>query len=433
MSIYKYEEAFGTWDKTGKAMRTAIEDWFSLYYRSDVTEQSDPCQRIAYTVVNKIVKTVFGEYKASGRDPAVLAVLQKLDQKRKEALQLALIGGECYIKPCPGAEGFTFTLIPRNNVLIFGRDASGDLTDVGMVEKSTAGKYYYTLLERRTVDEQGFLTIENQLFRSLNNQSLGTRISLRSHPAYARLAEKHRYPVPFHSVGLVRLKTPMVNCVDGTCEGVAVYAAASGLIRNIDRNEAQLSGEFSRGESRVIVSADMLGKDGLQDHLFVGLDEDPERVGMTVYSPLLREQSFLARKQEYLRNVESIVGLKRGMLSDANVEERTATEITSSAGDFNLTVIDFQNMWEEAVYQTVELCSKLSALYRLPRMENTDISIDWGNGVLYDEDKTWEDYKTMVAAGLLKPEIALAWRFGMAADTEEELAAVRKKYMPEGR
>ena len=218
--------------------------------------------------------------------------------------------------------------------------------------------------------------------------------------------------------------------MDGTADAVAVYAAAAGLIRNIDRNEAQLNGEFNRGESRVIVSADMLGKDGFQDHLFVGLDEDPERVGMTVYSPQLREQSFLARKQEYLRNVESIVGLKRGMLSDANVEERTATEITSSIGDFNLTVIDFQNMWEEAVRKAVILCDKLAQLYRLPRMANMDFNIDWGNGVLYDEERTWEDYKSMVAAGLLKPEFALAWRFNMPMDTEEELAAVRKKYMP---
>ena len=430
MSIYNYEEAFGTWDKTGKTMRAAIEDWFSLYYQSGATEQSDPCQRIAYTVVNKIVKTAFGEYRAFSEDPAAQAVLGKLDEKRKEAVQLALIGGECYLKPCPGAEGFTFTLVPRNNVLIFGRNADGEPTDIGTVEKSTAGKYYYTLLERRSVDAQGFLTIENQLFRSLSSQSLGTRIPLQNHPAYAHLPEKHRYPVALHCVGLVRLKTPTVNCVDGSADGVAVYAAAAGLIRNIDRNEAQMNGEFSRGESRVIVSADMLGKDGLQEHLFVGLDEDPERVGMTVYSPQLRERSFLARKQEYLRNVESIIGLKRGMLSDANVEERTATEITSSAGDFNLTVIDFQNMWEEAVRKTIILCDKLAQLYRLPRVVDQDFNIDWGNGILYDEERTWEDYKSMVAAGLLKPEIALAWRFNIPAGTEAELAAVRKKYMP---
>ena len=37
----------------------------------------------------------------------------------------------------------------------------------------------------------------------------------------------------------------------------------------------------------------------------------------------------------------------------------------------------------------------------------------------------------MVARGLLKPEIALGWRFGMPAETEADLAAIRAKYMPE--
>ena len=37
----------------------------------------------------------------------------------------------------------------------------------------------------------------------------------------------------------------------------------------------------------------------------------------------------------------------------------------------------------------------------------------------------------MVARGLLKPEIALGWRFGMPAETEADLAAIRARYMPE--
>ena len=85
---------------------------------------------------------------------------------------------------------------------------------------------------------------------------------------------------------MVAMKLPMLNCVDGSDDGVAVYAPAEGLIRNIDRNEAQMNGEFSRGESRVFASRDLLDKElGLQDHLFVGLDDDPERGGLTVFSP----------------------------------------------------------------------------------------------------------------------------------------------------
>lgn len=435
MSIYDYEGAFEASDITSKAMRNAVQDWFSLYYQQDGSQDADPCQRIAYTVVNKIVKTVFGEYTVSANSPVMAQWIAQLDKKRKEALQLALVGGESYIKPCPGESGFSFTLIPRSNVLIFARDPEGVPTDMGTVEKSIRGKYYYTLLERRTVDEKGYLTIENRLFRSSSSDKLGNQVSLNAHPEYSRLAVRYRYSEPVGSVGLARLKTPMLNCVDGSADGVAVFAPAAGLIRNIDRNEAQMNGEFSRGESRIIASSDLLGRNSqgsreLTDHLFVGLDEDPEQVGITVFSPQLREASFLARKHEYLRNVESIIGLRRGMLSDANIEDRTATEIASSAGDYNLTVIDFQQMWENGMRQIADICSVLARLYRLEAPKDLQFNVDWGNGILYDEGATWEAYKEMVASGLLKPEVALGWRFNMPAETDAELAAIRKRYMP---
>jgi len=433
MSIYNYEEAFGAWDKTSGPMRKAIGEWFSLYYGEKTSDDQDPCQKIAYSIVNKLVKTIFGEYTVSAQDPLVRDWINCLDGQKKEAMQLALVGGECYIKPWIGENGFAFTLIPRNNVLIFGRDMHGNPTDMGTVERMTKGKYYYTLLERRTVDEDGYLTITNRLFRSLNARTLGAQVPLHTLGCYGELADEYRYEQPVWSVGLVRLKTPMLNCVDGSPDGVSVYAAVTELIHNIDRNEEQMNGEFRRGESRIFASADLLGKDGLglADHLFVGLDEDPEHVGLTVFSPNLREQSFLARKQEYLRNVESIVGLHRGALSDVNMESRTATEISSSAGDFNLTVIEFQMVWETALRQTVVLCSWLAKCYGLAGTECIQLSIDWGNGVLYDEDKIWQAYKEMVESGLLKPEIALGWRFGMPTDTLEALQTIRQRYMPE--
>lgn len=37
----------------------------------------------------------------------------------------------------------------------------------------------------------------------------------------------------------------------------------------------------------------------------------------------------------------------------------------------------------------------------------------------------------MVSAGLLKPEIALGWRFGMPTETAADLKKIREKYMPE--
>lgn len=429
MSVYDYEEAFGAADKTTTAMRQARESWKDLYYGT-ATEGEDPCQRLAYTIVTKLTKAVFGEYQTAANDPAALAAVRALEGMYRECFGSALVEGECYLKPVPGDTGFSFTLVSRSNVLVFARNAAGVPTDIGMVERSARDPYYYTLLERRTVDEKGYLTIENRLYRSSSSDKLGQQVSLLEHPEYSLLPDSFTFLEPVGSVGLARLKIPVVNCVDGSADGVSVYAAAADLIHNIDCNEQQLCGEFSRGESRIIASRDFLGSDGLQDHLFVGLDEDPECVGITVFSPPLRCSAFLERKQEYLRNVESIVGLRRGMLSDANVEERTATEIASSTGDFNLTVLELQQMWERVLKEVVALCAVLARAYSLPAITDAQVSVDWGNGVLYDETTQWAEYLQMVQSGLLKPEVALGWRFGMAADTEEERQAIREKYMP---
>lgn len=435
-----YEMAFRAVDMTSPEMKKAIQRWQNLYYEKAATPDYDPCQRIPYTIVRKLTKTAFSEYSASSKDAFVSEILDAADAKKKSAMQKALIGGESGLKPIPTASGFRFAVVSRPNILVFGRDGDGNMTDIGMAEHSIRDRFYYTLLERRTVDDSGYLTITNRLYRSNDQNSLGQATALTELPQYAELAEEYTFPEPLGSVGVAWLKTPIDNSVDGSPDGVSVYDAAVGLIENINRNEAQINGEFERGKSRIIASADMLevdevgGRKNLSANVFTAVDESPDDIGITIFSPALREQSYLARKTEYLRNVENVIGLKRGLLSEVEAAERTATEVTSSEGDYNLTIIDFQQMWESALREAVRLCGVLGRMYRVPGahdVEDDSIAVDWGNGVLFDEEKTWADYKDMVAAGLLKPEIALGWKFNMPRDTEAQLAKIRKKYMPE--
>ena len=435
----RYAMAFQAAEITTDKMRKAIPEWFGLYYQAAPWKGGDPCQRIAYTIVRKLTKTAFSEYKATCKDTFADSVLTALNRVGTEAMQAALIGGECRLKPIPGKDGFRFVVIPRHNILVFGRDAEGNMTDIGTVEQTASGNFYYTLLERRTVDNNGYLTIRNRLFRSYTKDGLGQEVSLASIPQYAELPEEYTFPRPVGSVGMAQLRTPMVNCVDGSADAVSVYAAAVGLIHNIDHNEAQLNGEFDRGEMRIVVSSDMLKRDHngrpvLDDNIFVGLDNDPDSVGITPFSPALREASFLARKQEYLRNVENVIGLKRGLLSEVEAAERTATEITSSAGEYNLTIIDLQNMWEKTVREALQICGVLGQLYHISGAhEPTEdaVVISWGNGVLYDEGKTNQELLSQVQSGLLQPERYLGWYYNLPCDTAAQREKIRQDYMPQ--
>lgn len=440
--VYSFEQAYpGTKDVSTQAMRSAIKDWFGLYFDNDVTDLEDPCQRLPYTIVSKLSRTCFAEYEATAgdQDEFTVRTLQALERVRKKAMQLALIGGEAWLKPVPGPGGFTFTVMRRDMVTLLGRGPDGEVTALGSAEVTQQGGRFYTLLERRSLDEAGRLVIENKLFLSHDGQSLGTPVSLTALPQYAQLTPSVTVG-DVGGLGLVSLRLPLENCVDGSVDAVSVYAAASGLIHNINRNERQLSREFENGESRVFASADLVAKKKngarvLPPGLFVGLDDNPDKIGVTIFSPELRQESFLARKREYLRNVESLIGLKRGILGEVEAAQRTATEVTSSQGDYSLTIKDLQQMWEEGLRAALMLCGRIGKIYRVPGAKELDpeqaVTVDWGNGVLYDKEKEWAEIMQLVSDGLLKPELALAWKYGEPCETDTDLQKVRKKYMPE--
>ena len=440
--IHSFAQAYpGARDCTTAAMNAAIEDWFRLYFDREVTDEEDPCQRLPYTVVSKLSRSCFAEYRAAadGGEPFVAGVLAGLDGVRRKAMQLALIGGEAWLKPVPVAGGFGFSVMRRDMVTVLGRSPDGEATALGSAELTMENGKFYTLLERRSLDEAGRLVIENKLFCSWDGQSIGTPVGLSALPRYAALEPK-AVVGDVGGLGLVSLRLPLENCVDGSPDPVSVYAAAAGLIHNINRNERQLDREFDHGESRVFASADLLdkrknGRPVLPPGLFVGIDDDIANTGVTVFAPALRQESFLARKREYLRNLESLIGLKRGILGEVEAAQRTATEVTSSQGDYSLTIQELQQLWESAVRRAVALCGRLGRLYRIPGAFQPDparaVRIDWGNGVLFDKDREWADTLQLVNAELLKPEIALAWKYSLPWETDEDLARVRQRLMPE--
>ena len=108
----------------------------------------------------------------------------------------------------------------------------------------------------------------------------------------------------------------------------------------------------------------------------MALDESPETVGITVFAPQLREQSYLARQQAYLRLVENVIGLKRGILSNPETADRTATEITSSEGEYMTTVLELRRAWEAAARQALQIGSVLTGA------DSRTPVFPWGDGVV---------------------------------------------------
>ena len=144
---HRYQDAFGAEDGSSLAMRRGILRWLGLYFgdREDLL-------RLPYTIVRKLSRAALCEYEAQG-------FARKLPAR--EALELAMMGGECYLRP--GDKGWQ--AVSRGSILVFGRDPQGEPTDVGLIEKSQLGRQFFTLLERRTLDK-GLVTVRHRLFRA---------------------------------------------------------------------------------------------------------------------------------------------------------------------------------------------------------------------------------------------------------------------------
>lgn len=443
-------QAAGLKDTCTAAMQAAVREWFELFFMREAVKgkEEDPAQRIPYTITNKLTKACFAEYDSSftengtGKTAWLDGQRSLIDAEKQDVLQWVMVGGEGFLKPAPDGTGrLAYHVVRRDCYNVLARGPRG-ITDVLMSERSRAGSDCYTLLERRTVDGSGYLTIRYKLYVSENSSTLGHEVRLDSLPQYAALAPEHTYSVPFGGLGMAYVRMPMANTVDGSPDGVSIYESAVQLIHNIYKNEYLLGREFELGRSRIIVGADKLitpdpegGVMRLKDDVFVGLDGETSGAGIDIFSPVLRDESFERRKQSYLKACENVIGLKRGLLSDVEAMERTAKEITSSEGDYSLSIIDLQRMWYNALSETLRISDLWGQTLGFCSSQAVDIehllSVNWGNGILYDDAKSWQETLEMVQSGILKPELALAKKFDLPCETPEDLETIRAKYMPE--
>ncbi len=421
------ETAFGQADVTTGAMRAAIAQWYDLYYRSAAGRDACYAQRIPYTVVDALYRACFGEYRfdvvaadgagdGGAKGALVRGALEALDRVRAAAFQHALIGGEVFLKPLPlPAGGFAFTVTPRIGYAVLGRDAAGEITAVGSREVTREKGRIYTLLEKRFVGAGGCLTIESKLYESRAEGTLGRRVALEKLEKYAGMREVLTLPRPC-GLGMVHMRTPMANCVDQSWDGVSVFAAAAGKILACARHEQRIEDEYRLTRPHVIASVDIQRRDengelmALPEYITPLVDDDVASAGLTVYNPKPNQAELEARSQQHLRDIENIIGLRRGMLANVEREERTATEVQASSTRYAMTIAEFCGMWKQAVARAAALCDVLGQMYHgWDAGPYGAVEVSFGDGVLYDTDKEFERIFRTVKEGWLAPEVLVKW------------------------
>ena len=97
--------------------------------------------------------------------------------------------------------------------------------------------------------------------------------------------------------------------------------------------------------------------------------------------------------------------------------------------DYDLTIRDLQSAWTDTVQQAMALCSALGAVYGLDGSRQTVPRLSTGATAFCMTVRVSGPSSELVDAGLLRPELALAWYFDLPHETEAELAEIRRRFM----
>ena len=357
-------------------------------------------------IVREFSNIAVSEMTSSVSVPALDAAYQNAIKKLAQRMQAGLASGAMCIKPLPDGN---VQYIPQTAFVPVRYDAAGRLVEVVFPETIRDGNRWLTRLEWHNLTPAG-LTIVNRAYVSHDENTLGIEISLSIRDEWVNIMPE------VHYAGVTRpiygyYVNPIENTIDGSFAGVSIYGAAADKIRQTDVQFGRLDWEFESGERAVHVDDLALkprkDKDGNTDNTVARLNKRLYRgLNVTlganeelfeVFSPEFRDASIINGLEEYKREIEFIVGLAYGDISNPASVEKTATEVIAAKKRKYDTVTAIQNNLRDCLDDLVYAL----AFYMGMTLTGYEFICDFKDSILADEETERSHDMQMVSMGVM--------------------------------
>lgn len=414
-------------------MANAINLWSNMYNNSPpwINDEVVPLG-IPGAIANELARLATIEFKSKiNNNEGLNEIYQELIDVLRINTEYACAKGGLIFKPYFNGKNIEIDLIHQDNFLPISYNAIGEITAAVFLEYKIIGDKKYTRLEYHDFKE-GNYTIKNIAYVKSNlvkDNSLGKRTILASVPEWSQLQEEitiNNITRPLFSY----FKIPQANAIDVNSPlGVSCYAKASDLIKEADKQYSRILWEYEATEIAINASESLFvrkedgtyelpkGKERLY-RIFPWEDREGKR-NLDTFSPDIRDSNLFNGLNNILRKVEFNCGLAYGTLSDVNDVSKTATEIKTSRQRSYSTVKDIQKSLEKALKDLIVSMNDLATLYKLNRSPidiDKDVSFDWDDSLVLDKDSELESMRNDVSAGILRPEIYLAKKYGVSEE-----------------
>lgn len=406
-------------------MIDAINEWKNMLNgQADWISAPVESLRIEKGICREFADAVLVELETNISNERLNKMYQKCLTKLNENLQSGLGLGSFILKPL-GNDRAEFVAADKFIPISFDDDKKPN--DVGFLTIKRAGENNYFIRFERHYFVNGNLTIETKCFHSQSANDIGIPCKLSAVPEW-----EHIDPGPITYLGMTTMdfgyyRNPIENEIDESSCGVSIFDAAKGRICKADFQAARLDWEFDSGERAIHVDDRALKQAGtgkkiakLNSRLYRGLNiEDKDKDLFKEYSPEMRDEAFKRGLEEYKREIEFIVGLAYGDLSNVNEVQKTAEEIkTSKARKYN-RVTAIQNNLRNCL----EDFARGLAFYNSMLNSGYEFICDFSDSILTDEKTDRQLMMDEIAAGIRAP-----WEYRVRFMGEDEETA--KKNLP---
>jgi A118 family predicted phage portal protein len=288
---------------------------------------------------------------------------------------------------------------------------NGIITECAFMTEFSKGSSTYCYLQLHTKDSYGTYVIQNHIYRK-ENETL-TEVKLEDVPGFELIPDV--FFTGSESPLFILFRPNIANNMDLSCPlGISVFANAIDQLKACDNIYDSFNTEFSLGRKRIMVKPEGLkSRDGEpyfdpNDLVFYLLPEDAQN------ESTVQEMKATIRMDEHLTGMEmalNMLAIKCGFGPghwQFDIRRRalaTATQVISTnSGEFR-TLKKHEIILEEALTELARTIVRLGNIWFGLRLnEDVEISVDFDDSIIEDEDTQFDRDMKMLDAGILAPE-----------------------------
>ena len=226
-------------------------------------------------------------------------------------------------------------------------------------------------------------------------------------------------------------KSPIDNRQNVDNYGVPITYGCEKTIKEIRECLKQIAREFKNKESFVGVDYTMFrsGDNGNvlglpEDGLYRRFNGDKEDM-WEIFDPSIRESSFYARLQELYARLEKEIGTSKGILTEIETSDATATAIRKALYDTFTIVDDARVVFEKAMDDVIYSIDVLANYYSITPQGEYETSYDWGYDLLQDPQQDFNQLTQGLNLGVISKVEVRQW-LRPNEDIEESKKAIEE-------